>query len=71
VIGRDEDDFTGFVVELVSRHVPGLQCTGFSEKRSSRGNFVSVSVTFTAESRAQLDALYEELGRHKRVLYVI
>jgi len=39
--------------------------------RSSRGNFVSVSVTFTAESRAQLDALYEELGRHKRVLYVI
>jgi putative lipoic acid-binding regulatory protein len=71
IIGRDEDDFTGFVVELVSSLVPGLQLSDFSGKRSRAGNYVSVSVTFIAESRAQVDALYEELGRHERVLYVI
>jgi putative lipoic acid-binding regulatory protein len=71
VIGRDEDDFTEFVVKLVSLHVPGLQLSDFKERRSRHGNYVSVSVTFTAESRAQVDALYIELSKHERVLFVI
>jgi len=71
VIGRDEDDFFNCVVELVSRHVPGLTTDAFSEKRSSQGRYVSVSVTFIAESRAQVDALYEDLTRQDRVLFAL
>lgn len=67
VIGKDEDAFFDFVVELVSRHVPGLSVEKFSTHRSSGGKYITVSVTFVAESRPQVDALYKELGEHQRV----
>ena len=68
VIGLDEDDFTEFVTEMISRHVPGLSPDSFIAHASSQGKYVSISVTFIAESRTQVDALYQELGLHKRVL---
>jgi putative lipoic acid-binding regulatory protein len=67
VIGRDEDDFLGFVVELISRHVPDLPLEKYTTHTSSGGKYLSVSVTFIAQSRAQVDALYQELGNHKRI----
>jgi putative lipoic acid-binding regulatory protein len=67
VIGPDEDHFFEFVVELVSRHVPGLSAEKFSTRRSSSGKYMTVSVTFIADSRPQVDALYKELGQHPRV----
>jgi len=35
---------------------------------SRGGRFVSVTVTITAESRAQLDAIYADLRAHEQVL---
>jgi uncharacterized protein len=67
VIGLDEDNFAGFVAEIISRHVPGLSPDSFTSRPSSQGKYLSVSVTFIAESRAQVDALYQELGEHTRV----
>ncbi len=67
VIGRDEDDFFNFVVEVISRHVPELSVEEFSTRRSSNGTYMTVSVTFIAQSRPQVDALYQELGQHQRV----
>jgi len=67
VIGRDEDDFFQFVVELVSRHIPGLSADRFSTHHSSGGKYMTVSVTFIADNRLQVDALYKELGEHPRV----
>ncbi len=68
VIGKDEDDFFTFVRELVSRHVPGLPEEAFTTRSSRAGTYLSVSVTFIAQSRAQVDALYRELGLNPRVL---
>ena len=68
VIGKDEDNFLEFVRELVSRHVPGLPYEAFIPRASRAGTYLSVSVTFIAESRAQVDALYQELGQHRRIL---
>ena len=71
VIGKDEDNFFEFVIELVSHHVPGLPFEMFTTRRSGGGKYLSVSVTFIAESRAQVDALYAELGIHPRVLVAL
>jgi putative lipoic acid-binding regulatory protein len=68
VIGKDENNFKEFVVELVSRHVPGLPMEAFTTRSSRAGTYLSVSVTFIAESRAQVDALYQELGLYPQVL---
>lgn len=71
VIGKDEDDFAAFVMEVVSHHVPDLPADSYTVRASSKGNYLSVAVTFIAESRAQVDGLYQELGSHSRVLVAL
>jgi len=71
VIGHNEDDFETFVVRLVGRHVPYLDGGEVSSRESSQGRYLSVTLTFIAESRAQVDAIYMDLTASKRVLFVI
>ncbi len=68
VIGKDEDNFYEFVLELVTRHAPELSPDDFSYRRSGGGKYLSVSVSFVAQSRTQVDGLYKELSQHPRVL---
>lgn len=67
VIGYDAEDFFDFVVELVTRHAPGSSAQDFSVNRSSGGKYASVSVTILAQSREQVNAMYKEMGEHKRI----
>jgi len=71
VIGLDERDFEAFVREVVGEHVPGIAPDSFSTRSSSGAKYISVSVAFIAESREQLDALYEQLGSDERVKVVL
>jgi len=71
VIGKNEDDFLPFVIELVSRHVPGLVEEAFTYRHSGKGTYLSVSVKFIASSREQVDSLYRELGQHPRVIIAL
>lgn len=71
VIGVDESDFEPFVVEIVRRYVPELLEENITSRLSNGDRYRSVSFLFIAESRAQVDALYAELGSHKRVLMIL
>lgn len=70
VMGRNADDFEGFVVSIVQTHAP-LSARTVTTRLSQGGNYLSVTVTFVAESRAQLDAIYQELSSHERVLMAL
>ncbi|HOG80441.1 MAG TPA: DUF493 domain-containing protein [Anaerolineaceae bacterium] len=70
-IGKGGDDFGALVFEIVSRHVPGLTDTALTSRPSSSGNYLAVTVTFTAHSRDQLDAIYLELNAHERVVMTL
>jgi len=71
VIGVDESDFEGFVIEIVRRHVPELVEENIISHLSSNKKYRSVSFHFIADSRGQVDALYAELSSHKRVLMIL
>jgi len=71
VMGLNEQDFPAFVLELVSRHVPELTPADISTRPSSGGKYLSVTASFTAQSREQVDALNRELAEHPRVLYTL
>jgi len=71
VIGKDEDNFFEFVVDLVAKHFPGIPEENFTIHSSSGGKYLSVSVNFWAESREKVDALYIEMGQHKRILLAL
>ena len=69
VMGKATDNFELLVVEIVRRH--DLKENAVTLRRSSNGKYLSVTVSFIAQSRKQLDALYTELSGHERVTMVL
>ncbi len=70
-IGRSSADFQATVVSIIRRHAPDLDERTVSSRVSGQGKYLSISATFTAHSREQLDALYVELSGHDQVLWVL
>jgi len=71
VMGRAEEGFEDRVVEIVRRHAPDLGEGAVQVRDSRGGNYLSVTVTIRAESRAQLDAIYRDLTGDERVLMAL
>jgi uncharacterized protein len=71
VIGRNQDDFEGFVVEQFLTHLIEEELHEVSSRLSRGDAYLSVTVTFTARSREHLDTIYQTLSEHKRILMVI
>jgi putative lipoic acid-binding regulatory protein len=61
------DDFEAWVLAVVRKHVADLGEPASTTRPSAGGKYLAVTVTFTARSQAQLDALYTELGQDPRV----
>lgn len=70
VMGLAAPDFDALVVSLVRPQVEDLSEGAVTCKPSANGKYVSVTVTFTARSREQLDAIYRALTAHERILMV-
>ncbi len=71
VMGRRSDDFRSLVMGIVQKHVGTLDVTNIEERPSKDGNYLSLTCTFSAQSKDQLDALYRELTSCERVLIVL
>lgn len=71
IMGRANPDFVIRVVEIVREHVPELRDQDVSTAASSRGKYVSVTVTFTAVSQSQLDNVYLALNADEQVLMTL
>jgi len=69
-MGRDTPEFKNTVIELIRVHAEFDQQTNVKIQPSNKGNFISVTVTFTAESQDQLDNIYQSLHDHDLVLMV-
>ncbi len=72
VMGRNIPELEDIVLEIVSRHIEEEIKTHAVKKRDSgKGKFVSITVTFEAQSKQQLDKLYRELHAHEHVLMLL
>lgn len=71
IMGRDTPEFHAVVEEIIARHVAPLSELSVTRQPSREGRFISLTVTFTARDREQLDALYRELSGHELVLMVL
>lgn len=71
VMGRKSDDFRSIVLGIVQKHAGNIAPTQIEERPSKDGNYLSLTCTFAAQSREQLDALYRELTSCERVLIVL
>jgi putative lipoic acid-binding regulatory protein len=64
-------DFDAVVVEIVRRHAPDLMEGAVTSRPSKGGKWVSVTITIQATSQQQLDAIYQALSDHDRVVMVL
>ena len=71
VMGRRSDDFRSIVLGIVQKHAGAIEPDRIEERPSRDGNYLSLTCTFAAQSREQLDALYQELTSCERVLVVL
>ena len=61
------DDFEAWVLAIVRQHVPHPAEHCSATRPSAGGKYLAVTVTFTATSQAQLNAIYEDLRKDPRV----
>lgn len=55
------DELEIAVIEIVNRHVEDLPEGSLKMKPSKTGKYISITVTVTAHSKDQLDAIYMDL----------
>jgi putative lipoic acid-binding regulatory protein len=71
IMGARSDGFAQGVLEVVLRHAPDFDTAATEMRVSKGGNYLSLTCTINATSRAQLDALYIELTKHPDVKVVL
>jgi uncharacterized protein len=71
VMGAQVDGFVEAIVAVARRHDPGFDESKIELRPSHAGNYLGITITITATSREQLDALYSELTAHPMVKVVL
>ncbi len=69
VMGRDESGFRETAVGIVKKYAADIGEDDVRLSPSSKGNFVSVTITVQAQSQDQLDNIYRDLTAHDDVLF--
>ncbi len=69
VFGRNEPGFREAVVAIIEGHYGSAYTV--AEQQSKQASYLSLSITVRAESRAQIDAVYQALVAHELVLMAL
>lgn len=70
-MGKSGEALEVAVLEIINRHVEDLPEGSLKFNHSSNGKYTSITVTFTAHSKAHLDRIYMELTSCQHVLYCL
>ena len=66
-----DESFAQFFLGVVLKHAPDFDATTVEMRPSKNGNFISVTATINAQSKAQIDAIYLELTGNPLVLMAL
>lgn len=70
-MGRDEEDFESLVTGIVLSHAETSAGVPVTTNLSSTGKYLSVTVTIEAQSKDQLDRIYQDLTDSGKVLVAL
>ena len=66
-----DESFAQVVLAVVLKHAPDFDAATVEMRPSKNGNFISVTATINAQSKAQIDAIYLELTDNPLVLMAL
>ena len=70
-MGINTPDFEAEIVMIGRQHIPDLGEAAIQSRPSKTGKYLSVTITFTATSKPQIDNLYRALNAHPDVKMVL
>jgi putative lipoic acid-binding regulatory protein len=70
VMGLNNEAFTSAVDALIRKHLQPSEFS-YSARPSSGSTYLSITLTITAQSREQLDAIYRDLNAEQLVLMTL
>lgn len=71
VIGKNVEEFEIYVMRIVRKHVIEAD-TAHCRRRFSSGNkYLALTISFTAQSQEQLDAIYQDLKSLELVQFML
>lgn len=71
IMGRTNVMFATTIIEVVKQFDPEFHAGKLESRPSANGNYLGLTVTVRATSRAQLDDLYRALSAHPMVKVVL
>ncbi|HVZ46787.1 MAG TPA: DUF493 family protein [Ramlibacter sp.] len=71
VMGAKVDGFVHAITTLARQFDPSFDASTVELRDSRAGNYLGITITITATSREQLDALYRTLSSHPMVKVVL
>jgi putative lipoic acid-binding regulatory protein len=69
--GLLNSEFETTVIGIIKKHVADLKETAFSQRLSKDNKYVALTISIIAESRAQLDAIYQDLSANPIILMTL
>ena len=70
-MGRSDDDIKNAVLQIVSSHIKGFEEKYLKITASSNDRYISVTENIIAQNQEQLDAIYQDLSQHPKILYAL
>jgi len=70
-MGKNTGEFDSLVVGIVRRHAEDIKEGAVKIKSSKGDKFLSITVTIEAQSKRQLDAIYQDLNDSPAVIMVL
>ena len=71
IMGKANDDFEIEVAQIIRKHIDDLGESAIKRRESAKSNYAALTVTITATSREQLDAIYIDLTASEHVIMAL
>jgi len=71
IVGRVGEDFETHIINIVRKHFPDVKRDDYETRLSKEANYIALTVTVHAKSRAELDSTYEELSNSRYVIMAL
>ena len=67
-MGENTNEFYAVVGTIIEKHIGSDEKVTYYSRISSGNKYISITATFIAQSKEQIDAIYRELNGHTLVL---
>ncbi len=71
VMGKANQHFEQAVLLIIQQHIPEFAEHQLKRRESQKSNYAALTLTITAQSRAQLDAIYQDLTACEHVIMAL